>query len=323
MFARFSRPLRVVGGRRSFSDEVASVPIPGKSKGWPTPWITEEDATNYLFPLYSRGWYISSIAHEHSLLRTAGLACRFSFASSSPASNFVREIIELSEAENHHPSWLKLSHSIKSSNVQVCTTTHSALRPEWYPEEPLEKRALEGLTLRDLRFAALVSSLPASPTPSREIGPSPTRPTWDDLSATLRLWSTPPVTKPSKAKEEKISRTSKQAVCAACEGPHATSACPTRHTIQPPPCAVCRGPHWRVDCPVVEISRREKITVAQARVKIGRLNPEGESRVPTTPCPNCGGAHWKEDCRVPQAPPELLRRFELPVPPAGSGEKTS
>ncbi|KAJ7721734.1 hypothetical protein DFH07DRAFT_857529 [Mycena maculata] len=309
-FAR-SRPLRVlqhVGGRRLLSDGALIVPVPEKPKGWPTPWITEEDATNYLFPLYSLGWYIVGNPSRYAS-RTASLACNLKFLKPSPASAFAREIIELSETENHHPSWLKVSHSTGSSVVEVCSATHSALRPEWDPADTPASRALEGLTVRDLRFAALVSSLSTFPaSPSDDIEPGPTRPNWDDLCAKLQLWSAPkqPKGSPKQPEERKDS-------CIACGGPHTISACAMRHTIEPPPCAVCRGPHWRVDCPVVDLARRKNIGIVKAKAWVGR--PAPNPPLPPTPCPNCGGPHWKTDCRQPQAPPELLRRFELPENP--------
>ncbi|KAJ7650628.1 hypothetical protein FB45DRAFT_888301 [Roridomyces roridus] len=305
MFSRLSRPV----ARRLFSsDAPTAVPIPGKPKGWPTPWITEEDANNYLFPLYLRSWYIAAIGKEHSTLRTAGLACRFTFPTPSPASAFLQQVVELSEQEKHHPAWLKVQHSPRNSAVHICTTTHSALRPEWHPNDTDESRALEGLTLRDLRFAALISCLPTTPPPTREIGPSSTRPDWDGLCTTFRQWSTPVAPTASTPKTKQVeAKPSKTAVCIACGGPHSIAACSTRQNFEPPPCAVCGGPHWRVDCPTVVLSRRNGLTVAQARKRFG----SSEQTAPNKPCPNCGGAHWKEDCRKPHAPPELLQPFEL------------
>jgi hypothetical protein len=195
--------------------------------------------------------------------------------------------------------------------VHVCTTTHSALRPAWDPADTPDRRALEGLTLRDLRFAALVTSLPTTPDgPSAEIGPSPTRPTWDDLSASLRLWSNPT----SAASKEVVGSKTRTSACAACGGPHILSGCPTRHSIPSPPCSYCHGLHWRVDCPTRQRAQRTGSTVSQTKAKMmRRVVGEPLLEPPPKPCPNCGGAHWKSDCRVPQAPPQLLQGLELPV----------
>ncbi|KAJ7914864.1 hypothetical protein B0H13DRAFT_2001409 [Mycena leptocephala] len=303
---RLSRSLSVAkhGRWRLFSD--VSLPIPPKSKGWPTPWITETDATDYLFPLYLQG-----CAHGWP-------ACRFTFPSCPPAAAFIRDILTLTETENHHPCWLKLTNSINNSAVNICTTTHSALRPVWDPSDTPDSRALEGITLRDLRFAALISSLPSNTYhPSAEIGPSRTRPTWEDLCATLRHWSTrtPPSNRSSELMQEPADDVPKPEIghskkkppmCVACGGPHSTDTCRVRKDFTPPPCSTCGGLHWRVDCPIR----------GEARRSFNRLKkkPYASSELPPEPCPNCGGAHWKVDCRVPQAPPQLLEGLRLRVP---------
>ncbi|KAJ7454853.1 hypothetical protein FB451DRAFT_656893 [Mycena latifolia] len=299
-------------GRRLLSD--ASISIPDKSKGWPTPWITEDDATNFLFPLYLYGWYITSVRNDP--VRTAGLACRFNFPSFAPAAAFATDIFTVIEAEKHHPSWLNLSHSTKGSSLHICSTTHSALRPAWDVTDTPDSCALEGLTLRDLRFAALVSSLPTSPAHlSNQIEPSTSRPAWPELSAMLRSWSTP--TSASATSKQARSKAEKPATCPACAGPHAISKCPTRHSLPAPPCPICNKPHWRVDCPVLKMAQDTGSTVAKTREKLRRMPSDPSyppSAPPPDPCPNCGGAHWKVDCRVPQAPPQHLERFKLPVP---------
>ncbi|KAK7032910.1 pterin-4-alpha-carbinolamine dehydratase 2 [Favolaschia claudopus] len=313
---RYSRRLRAVEGRRLFSDVL--FPVPPRAKGWPTPWITEADAAEYLFPLYSQGWYITAVSSDLPTVKTAGLACRFTFESCSPAATFIKEVLTLTETEKHHPSWLKLMNSGENASVQICSTTHSALRPEWNSSDTPESRVLQGITLRDLRFAALVSSLPSNTfKPGVEIGPSRTRPTWEELCATLQFWATPSPSKDS-AKGVQQSTSSDEirgpqkkntSTCPACGGPHILNACPTRHTISPPPCPICSGSHWRIDCPVTKAARRSNKTISQIKSSIVRSdNP------PQNPCPNCGGDHWKEDCRVPQAPSQLLDELKLSVP---------
>ncbi|KAJ7075151.1 hypothetical protein B0H15DRAFT_38915 [Mycena belliarum] len=330
-------------GRRLLSD--VAIPIPSKVKRWPTPWITEEDATDYLFPLYLYGWHVATVRNDS--IRTAGLACRFAFPSFTPAAEFVRDILALVEAENHHPTLLNLSHSVKGSSLQICSTTHSALRPAWDATDTAESRALGGLTLRDLRFAALISSLPTSPTgPSLEIEPSASRPTWEDLTATLRKWST---SVPASSDKHTA------APCVACGGPHTISRCENRHSLPLPRCSICNGLHWRVDCPIRQTAQRNGTTVAKTRAKMALRIPREPSVPPSAPCPNCGGAHWasdcaapppepcpncggdhwmsncrapnappqpcpncggdhwKSDCRAPHAPPNLLQRLALPV----------
>ncbi|KAF7330362.1 hypothetical protein MVEN_02474500 [Mycena venus] len=281
MFAlQISRPLYISKpGRR-----LLSVLVPPKSKGWPTPWITESDATNYLFPLYSQGWYVAAVSSDRPAVKTAGLACRFTFPSCPPAAAFIKDVLTLTETEKHHPCWLKLTNSGDNSSVHICSTTHSALRPEWDPTDTPESRALQGITLRDLRFAALISSLPSNTfLPSTEIGPSRTRPTWDEFCATLRFWSTPSIQneKPADSVQEvpdgstdgvRQRQQKRPLVCAACAGPHPTSACPTRDSIPPPPCSICRGLHWRVDCPVGKQAQRTNKTVSQ--IKKTLLNPQ-------------------------------------------------
>jgi hypothetical protein len=329
---RFPRALYISkhSGRRLFSD--LSFPVPPKPKGWPTPWITETDATDYLFPLYSQGWYISAVSGDLPTVKTAGLACRFTFPGCPPAAEFIKDVLTLTETENvsieylalllfvkilqHHPCWLKLTNSGDNSSVHICSTTHSALRPKWDPTDTSESRALQGITLRDLRFAALISSLPSNTfRPSAEIGPSRTRPTWDELSATLRFWATP-TSQPTRTKAKESSdgatdgmitrREKKSPVCAACAGAHPINTCPNRHRIPPPPCALCDGSHWRVDCPVGKESQRSGKKVSQIKKTL--------AQTPVNPCPNCGGAHWMADCRVPQAPPQLVEALQLPVP---------
>ncbi|KAJ6570267.1 hypothetical protein DFH09DRAFT_1154507 [Mycena vulgaris] len=316
---RLARPYlqRHVNRRRLFSD--VSLPIPNKPKGWPTPWITEDEATDFLFPLYSHGWYVATVRND-SVTRTAGLARRFPFPDFAPAAAFARDIFTLIEAENHHPCWLNMSHSTKGSILHICSTTHSALRPAWDPVDTPDSRALEGITLRDLRFAALISSLPTSPgAPSMEIEPSSSRPAWEELIATLQSWSIKPpsaaaAARPKKSRTQQKSETN-TLTCAACAGPHATKACPTRHSLTPPPCSVCKGLHWRVDCPIRRQAQRSGSTVSQIRkTSMGSISSDTSYESPSEPCPNCGGAHWKADCREPQAPPELLQHLKLPVP---------
>ncbi|KAF7375116.1 Pterin-4-alpha-carbinolamine dehydratase 2 [Mycena sanguinolenta] len=327
MFAlRFSRTSCVskhanVLGRRLLSD--VSLPIPTKPKGWPTPWITETEATEYLFPLYSQGWYISATSNKLPAIKTAGLTCRFAFPSCPPATSFLKDVLTLADTENHHPSWLKLTTSGENALVHICTTTHSALRPEWDATDTSESRALQGITLRDLRFAALISSLPSNTyRPSTEIGPSPSRPAWEELCATLRHWAVPttqppqPETVHTPADDATGGATTRPKkgplVCVACAGPHATSACPTRHSIPSPPCPTCQGAHWRVDCSIGQQAKRSKQTASQ--VKRRRAPGSGGYEPPRKPCPNCGGPHWKEDCRLPQAPPQLLDELLMSVP---------
>ncbi|KAJ6577312.1 hypothetical protein B0H19DRAFT_553221 [Mycena capillaripes] len=272
---RLSRTLWVPkhgGGRRLFSD--APFSIPHKPKGWPTPWITETEATEYLFPLYSQGWYVAAVSGDQRTVRTAGLACRFAFPSCTPAGAFIKDVLTLTETENHHPHWLRLSNSADEASVHICSTTHSALRPEWDSAiDTHENRALAGITLRDLRFAALISSLPSNTyRPSAEIGPSRTRPTWDDLCANLRFWSTPP-SPSTEEPPERVDSKNKSPVCAACAGPHRTSACRTRHTLTPPPCSICHGLHWRVDCPVSHLSQRSHQTKVSQIKKTPKTTP--------------------------------------------------
>ncbi|KAJ7178710.1 hypothetical protein C8R43DRAFT_1118080 [Mycena crocata] len=308
---RFLRPLcapKLGSGQRSLSD--ISVRIPSKVQGWPTPWITEEEATDYLFPLYSEGWYISAVKSELHNARAAGLSRLFIFPSNKPAAAFIRDVFVLADTENHHPYSLSLTNTTKRSTVDMCTTTHSALRPAWNAEDSPDTRKLEGLTLRDLRFAALVSSLPTYPgKPSEEFGPSPVRPTWEDLNATLRSWSSP-LTKDAAGDVKKKTKSS----CAACGGPHATRLCSTRHELTPPPCPICTGSHWRVDCPVRQEAERSNTSISKVRKQLQRRTFDGDLTPPPTPCPNCGGAHWKIDCRAPHAPAHLLERLKLPVP---------
>ncbi|KAJ7220007.1 hypothetical protein GGX14DRAFT_432741 [Mycena pura] len=323
---RLSRTLWVskhVGGRRLLSN--LSLPIPSKPKGWPTPWITEADATQYLFPLYLQGWYVAAVATERRGLRAAGLARRFAFPGCDPATTFLKDILTLTETEKHHPQLLRLTNSPKSSVVHICTTTHSALRPVWQTSDTPQSRAFEGITLRDIRFAALTSSLPSSPgSPSAEIGPSSSRPSWEDLHTTLRLWATPssdreargPVAANGASAPMLADSKRKSAACPACNGPHSIGACPVRNNIPPPPCSICNELHWRVDCPLRMQAQLQNRTVTQIKGRHNRNVSEGRmsSVPPPRPCPNCGGAHWKVDCRVPQAPPGFLDRLKLPVP---------
>ncbi|KAJ7677356.1 hypothetical protein B0H17DRAFT_1079510 [Mycena rosella] len=290
---------RHVSGRRLLSD--VSLPIPAKPKGWPTPWITEDDATNFLFPLYAHGWYIAPVRSD--AVQIAALLCRFDFPSFKPAAAFTKDIFDLIETERHHPRWLNISHSTTGSTLKICSTTDSALRPQWDAADTTDNRALAGLTLRDLRFAALVSSLHTSPgPPDHEFNPSSSRPPWAELCTTLRSWSTPQEA-PKKGSNPRFT-------CAACAGPHQTSDCAVRHSLTPPRCTVCKGLHWRVDCPILKTAQRTGLTISQVK----RPVRDGSFEPPPAPCPNCGGDHWKVDCRVPQAPPNLLERLALPIP---------
>ncbi|KAF7317029.1 hypothetical protein HMN09_00437400 [Mycena chlorophos] len=155
---------------------MAALRVASKVKGWPTPWLTQHDAESFLTPLLNRGWRIIQIEPEKP---TAGLARQFRFERPNVATAFTSDILQLCASENHHPQWLKMHNSAKHSTVQICTTTHSAL-------DTLRNVVCPGITLRDVRFAALLASLPSAPVDDELVAYSMD---WAQFDAKIRRWA--------------------------------------------------------------------------------------------------------------------------------------
>ncbi|KAF7327526.1 hypothetical protein MKEN_00331500 [Mycena kentingensis (nom. inval.)] len=124
--------------------------IPPPCHGWPTSWISKTDYYAYLRPLLYRGWYLAPTPTQSTVL-----ARSFTFHKPSVATRFSTEILNLTALEKHHPQWLNIACGASSSRVSLGTTTHSASNAD--------NRIVPGITLRDVRFAALVASLPSAP----------------------------------------------------------------------------------------------------------------------------------------------------------------
>ncbi|KAF7312139.1 hypothetical protein MIND_00226300 [Mycena indigotica] len=272
------------------------------SKSWPTAWISRADATEFLLPLLSHyGWYLSPITTK-TTGHAAGLARQFKFNKSNHATAFVNDVLELTKTEKHHPQFLHVTNWPQSSNVVICTTTHSALMPA---TDTLKECVSPGITLRDARFALLVSSLSSANIEASE-GP-PMR--WDVFQDTIYRWA-------SSVSDEIGDTSSGKRKCPACHGPHSLIRCTGRQKIPPPPCPSCGGPHWGVDCSLRRLARLHHKSVTQVKTQIRRAPlVENITTAPTTSCPNCGGDHWKIDCTQPHAPAKLLNSFRFDLPP--------
>ncbi|KAK7468749.1 hypothetical protein VKT23_003251 [Stygiomarasmius scandens] len=113
---------------------------------------------NYLTPIQETAyWQIPDHWPSLSLRRS------FWFTSGPSALRYMRDIIDIANAERHHPSLLRYQDT-PSPQVDVLINTHSAIAsPKLFAEvfpsafrDKVDPIPLPGITIRDVRFAILV-----------------------------------------------------------------------------------------------------------------------------------------------------------------------
>ncbi|ESK97946.1 hypothetical protein Moror_884 [Moniliophthora roreri MCA 2997] len=137
--------------------------LPPPISGWPTPWLDIHEVEHYLLPiLRDHQWRVNFVTKAQRPVPT--LEKRYNFNKGPSALTFMRDVIDIANAENHHPT--SLQYGEDSPHVSLGIRTHSAkipppvmtylldhIRPE---TDPPTKSRYQGITLRDIRFALLV-----------------------------------------------------------------------------------------------------------------------------------------------------------------------
>ncbi|TBU50417.1 hypothetical protein BD309DRAFT_945523 [Dichomitus squalens] len=133
-------------------------PLPGlpPAPPYPCPFLTDEEITTYLLPLYSRGWTVRPSKTSGGNKPAPELVKAFSFESRSNLDGFMLKVSELTQSENHHPT---IDDSSDEATRTIRVHTHSGLRPASHPGERRKDRVQPGITLRDIRYAYLFEDL--------------------------------------------------------------------------------------------------------------------------------------------------------------------
>ncbi|TFK44151.1 hypothetical protein BDQ12DRAFT_708166 [Crucibulum laeve] len=177
--------------------------------GYPTPWITNEEAQSSLYPLYARGWEARFI--DVNGRSTAMLWTRYMLKSfDAEGARFLLNISRIINTENHHPHYMKITFKKGGYVLEIATYTHQASPPPTVfhighsLSDPLDlpphptKLIAPGITVRDLRFAIRIEN-----TFEDMFGPFAVgnrekpvvfggdMPTWEELYARLLLGGKP------------------------------------------------------------------------------------------------------------------------------------
>ncbi|TFL04570.1 hypothetical protein BDV98DRAFT_590358 [Pterulicium gracile] len=149
---------------------VVSFEAPPPVKGWPTPWLTQDEFNHYMLPLYEHNWrttietqkQIQAEGTQSTHALGTFLEKTFAFDDSRSCFAALQSIHELCEKEKHHCEWTGGGRLDGKNAVTIPVCTHTAMRPEW-PEDgsgsqiaPARGRKVPGITLRDVRFAILL-----------------------------------------------------------------------------------------------------------------------------------------------------------------------
>ncbi|KAF8659702.1 hypothetical protein AX16_001805 [Volvariella volvacea WC 439] len=143
------------------------IPNVPRVKDHEVPWIGESDFEQYLRPLYDLGWAIdfkSRLAEQEApapskLLSAARIKTVFTLPNYSMALKFLTRVVKTGQKEKHYPNIAILKD--KLPRVWITIHTDSAYRFIWDdedPQTPVSERMYPGVTLRDLRLAALIES---------------------------------------------------------------------------------------------------------------------------------------------------------------------
>lgn len=83
--------------------------LPAPLSGYPTPYVTDEDISKYIKPLYTRGWGVAFTEKIPTLARRVPqLTKRFEFTDFYAAIAFVNAVVEISRSEKVSPLFLAL-----------------------------------------------------------------------------------------------------------------------------------------------------------------------------------------------------------------------
>ncbi|KAF8634268.1 hypothetical protein AX17_004225 [Amanita inopinata Kibby_2008] len=138
-------------------------PLPAPVRGYPTPWVTEFDVLNFVYPLYTRGWGQSLVSWKPPAKSSPArigiraqrwadngekeqtedtrerytmlLSAKYRFQDYDSAVQFFLKVVEVARTENHHPS-IQIANGTPFT-VTVTTQTDSARRPLWVDEQDL------------------------------------------------------------------------------------------------------------------------------------------------------------------------------------------
>ncbi|THV07644.1 hypothetical protein K435DRAFT_848057 [Dendrothele bispora CBS 962.96] len=250
----FARPLlRAARYSTAGNGTVTSRPsfplIPPKVSGWPTPWLSSKEMEEYLTPLQETAyWEIPDHWTSLSLRRF------YWFTNGPSALNFIRDVVDIANAERHHPSMLRYQ-DMPSPQVEVLINTHSAtafpkLFAEMFPSafaHKMDPILLPGITMRDVRFATLLHEKFMDTYVAKSKG----------IDAPLQR----PSLKNSRTLIKQAYR--RAGLCPACGDRHPLAECEARKQIPPNVlCGACGEPHWHVDCP-----KKSKSKIAAASPK--------------------------------------------------------
>ncbi|KAF9270074.1 hypothetical protein L218DRAFT_1071565 [Marasmius fiardii PR-910] len=140
--------------------------LPPPTSGWPTPWLTPQEVERYLFPLHhSFEWRVSFVSKTQCSRSVPTLQKTFHFGNSHNALEFMKDVLDIADDENHHPATLRYDES-PQARVFLGVRTHSAKLPpdlvsyfiEHVRREPPTSLRRQGITLRDIRFALLIDT---------------------------------------------------------------------------------------------------------------------------------------------------------------------
>ncbi|GBE90144.1 hypothetical protein SCP_1801680 [Sparassis crispa] len=146
--------------------QVPDVPPLPPRPPYPCPFLTQEDITTYLVPLYHHGWIIGNaevLADDcfditnSTNVYVPQLGKLFEgFVKEDSAVAFAKALKDLQNREKHHADVCRTSNT-----VQVLMHTHTALPPPRAADDavPDMERVCPGLTLRDVHLAIGIEKL--------------------------------------------------------------------------------------------------------------------------------------------------------------------
>ncbi|KAI0729237.1 hypothetical protein C8Q72DRAFT_794696 [Fomitopsis betulina] len=221
------------------------MPLPEAPK-YPCPYLSQEEITKYLAPLYDQGWRIGSshfTLQKHvapSAQEAPELAKAFLFLPEREEAwiAFIEEVAKIQSQEDHHCTLL-----IDGACVHVRTHTHSA-RP-LVDENAKPGNALDrpGITLRDVRLATLIEE---AFRPFLTAGAA----RWRTQLLNNRHAVRPLTPKGIEHLRYLGGKKKYRPVCPVCGlGTHQGKDCPRKNEVAPPSaCRKCGQMHWTFLC---------------------------------------------------------------------------
>ncbi|KAI0951335.1 hypothetical protein AcW1_008402 [Taiwanofungus camphoratus] len=136
-------------------DSTPPLPALPAAPRYPCPYLTDEEISQYLMPLYCRAWFVGSSEwlrdyNQAPNRSSPELVKTFHFHEHEHAVKFVDQVEVIHSSENHHST---ISLSDREAHIRI--HTHEARPPKDPNTEKLPKK-LPGITLRDVRLAILL-----------------------------------------------------------------------------------------------------------------------------------------------------------------------